>query len=102
MTEKFTRWDPAQYMSDSADMLAYLEACVAEDPGDGKLIQEALGDIARARSMSELARKTGMSREGLYKALSSEGNPSFSTILKVTRALGLELKPVSAPGDDAA
>ena len=90
MTEQFSRWDAADYLNSEEDMALYLEACIDEDSGDGHLIQAALGDIARARNMSELARKVGMSREGLYKALSGEGNPSFATILKVARALGLE------------
>ncbi|MEJ2419247.1 MAG: putative addiction module antidote protein [Exilibacterium sp.] len=90
MTEKFTRWDAADYLNTEEDMILYLESCAEEDSGDGRLILAALGDIARARNMSELARKVGISREGLYKALSGDGNPSFSTILKVSHALGLE------------
>jgi len=73
-------------------MRLYLDACIEEDSGDGSLIRVALGDIARARNMSELASKVGVSREGLYKALSEKGNPSFALMLKVTRALGLELR----------
>lgn len=65
--------------------------CVEEDPGDGSLIRRALGDIARARGMTQLARDTGLAREGLYKALSQEGNPEFATIMKVIKALGLKL-----------
>ena len=66
-------------------------ACCEEDPGDGSLIRAALGDIARARGMAQLARDTGLSREGLYKALSKDGNPEFSTVVKVIHALGLKL-----------
>ncbi len=91
MNESFSRWDAADYLQDEQAMADYLDACIEEDPGDGRLILAALGDIARARSMTRLARQTGLTREGLYKALSGEGNPSFATILKVARALGLEL-----------
>ncbi len=92
MAEKFTRLDTADYLSSEEDMNSYLEACIEEDNGDGRLIAAALGDIARARNMAQLAREVNMSREGLYKALSGKGNPSFSTILKVARSLGIELK----------
>lgn len=91
MTEKFTRWDAADYLNSEEDIRHYLEACTEEDLGDGSLIRAALGDVARARNMSQLARQVGMSCEGLYKALSGKGNPSFTTILKVARALGLDL-----------
>jgi len=98
--EGFSRWDSADYLKTEEDMQLFLDACADEDPGDGSLIRSALGDIARARSMMQLSRDTGMTREGLYKALSSEGNPEFSTIIKVVRALGLKLtvpaKPASA------
>ena len=70
-------------------MALYLEACLEEN--DPALITHALGVIARARGMTQLAKDTGISREGLYKALSAEGNPEFATILKVTRALGIKL-----------
>jgi probable addiction module antidote protein len=92
MAEKFTRLDTADYLSSEEDMNSYLEACIEEDNGDGHLIAAALGDIARAKNMAQLAREVNMSREGLYKALSGKGNPSFSTILKVARSLGIELK----------
>ena len=71
--------------------MLYFDACIEEDPGDGSLIRVALGDIARAHGMTKLARDTGLAREGLYKALSADGNPEFSTILKVIKALGLKL-----------
>ncbi len=74
----------------------YLEACFEEDPGDGSLIRAALGDIGRAQGMAQLARDTGLSREGLYKALSPEGNPEFSTVVKVIKALGLRLHAAHA------
>ena len=73
-------------------MRLYLEACAEEDPGDGSLIRAALNDIAWAQSMSLLARKIGMSREGLYKALSENGNPTFATVIRITRALGIQLR----------
>jgi probable addiction module antidote protein len=87
----FSRWDSAEHLKTEEDMRLYLEACFEEDPGDGSLVRTALGVIARARGMTQLARETGLARESLYKALSSEGNPEFSTILKVTRALGLHI-----------
>ena len=91
MTEKFSRYDAADYLKTEEDMALYLDACIEEDPGDGSLIRTALGSIARAKGMSQLARDTGISREGLYRALSAEGNPEFSTVMKVIRALGVKL-----------
>jgi probable addiction module antidote protein len=91
MAEKFSRWDSADYLKSEEDIDLYFEACLAEDPGDGSLIRSALGAIARARGMSQLARDTGLAREGLYKALSPEGNPEFATVMKVIKALGLKL-----------
>ncbi|MHB1620782.1 MAG: addiction module antidote protein [Sulfuricella sp.] len=91
MAEKFSRWDVVDYLDTDEDMALYLDACIEEDPGDGSLIRSALGDIARARGMTQLAHDTGLTREGLYKALSAEGNPAFSTIFKVVRALGVKL-----------
>ena len=96
MTETFTRWDPLNYLKTDEDFRLYLEACAEEDPGDGSLIRAALNDIARARNFSALARETGMTREGLYKALSKDGNPSFATIAKITRALGMRLHITAA------
>jgi len=91
MNEQFSRWDPVDYLESEYDMVAYLDACLAEDPGDGSLVRTALGDIARAKGMSQLARDTGISREGLYRALSPEGNPEFATVMKVIHALGVRL-----------
>ena len=91
MTEKFTRYDTAEYLKTDADMAAYLDACFEEAGDDPAFIAHALGIIARARGMSQLARDTGLARENLYKALSSDGNPEFGTILKVIKALGLKL-----------
>ena len=92
MPETFTRWDVTDYLRTEEDIRYYLEAAVDEDPGDGSLIRAALNDIARAQNMSQLAREVGMTREGLYKALSEKGNPSFATVLRVTRALGMQLR----------
>jgi len=89
--EGFSRWDAADTLRTDEDAVMYFQACLEEDPGDGSLIRAALGDIARARGMSRLARETGLSREGLYQALSAKGNPEFGTIMKVIRALGLKL-----------
>ena len=80
MSEAFTRWDVTEHLRTREDARLYLEACAEEDPGDGSLIRAALNDIARAGNMSRLARDVGMSREGLYKALSEDGNPSFATV----------------------
>jgi probable addiction module antidote protein len=91
MTEKFTRWDPVDHLQGSEDMALYLDACLDEDPGDGSVVRAALNDIAQAQGMSQLARDTGLTREGLYKALSPAGNPEFSTVLKVIKALKLRL-----------
>lgn len=91
MAEKFSRWDAADHLEDLGDVAAFLEAVVEEAGDDPAFIAEALGVIARSGNVSELARRTGLSREGLYKALSADGNPSFATILKVAKALGLRL-----------
>ena len=79
------------------DMALYLKIAIEESAEDPAAVPRALGDIARSQNMSELARRVGMSRDGLYKALSAEGNPTWNTILKVTTALGLrfELRPVA-------
>ena len=97
MSEKFSRWDPADDLTTEEDIALYFQACVDEDPGDGSLVRAALGDIARARGMSQLARDTGLAREGLYRALSPEGNPEFATVMKVIKALGLKLGVQTVP-----
>lgn len=99
---KLSKWDVVDHLQTEEDMALYLDACVEDDPGDGSLIRAALGDIARARGMSQLARDTGLAREGLYKALSAEGNPEFSTIMKVIKALGLTLHASAAPREKVA
>lgn len=92
MTETFTKWDAVDHLRTLADMRRHLEACSEEDPGDGSLIRAALNDIARVGNMSRLAGEIGMSREGLYKALSENGNPSFATVMRITRALGMHVR----------
>ena len=99
MAEKFTRWDAADYLESAEDMALYLDACLDEDPGDGSLVRAALNDIARARGMTQLARDTGLTREGLYRALSASGNPEFSTVFKVIKALKMKLH--AAPAVDS-
>ena len=92
MSEKFTDWDVTEHLRTREDARLYLEACAEEDPGDGGLIRAALNDVARAGNMSRLARDAGMSREGLYKTLSEDGNPSFATVMRITRALGMHVR----------
>lgn len=87
-----TRFDVAEHLRTPEEMAAYLEACFDEADGDAAFIAKALGDIARAKGMAQVARDAGLSRESLYKALSGERSPSFDTILKVISALGLKLK----------
>jgi probable addiction module antidote protein len=86
-----TRYDVAEHLRTPEEMAAYLEACFEEAHGDAAFIAKALGDIARAKGMSQVARDAGLSRESLYKALSGERSPGFDTILKVMRALGLKM-----------
>lgn len=90
-TESFTPYDTADYLGSVEDAAAYLEAAIEEAGDDPAFIAQMLGTIARSGNVSELARRVGMSREGLYKALSAEGNPSFATIVKVANALGLRI-----------
>ena len=89
-TLKLRKWDSAEHLKSDEDMAAYLEACLQEAGDDAAFIAKALGNIARAKGMTQLSKDTGLGRESLYKALSGEGNPSFATILKVTHALGLK------------
>ncbi|MBT5922283.1 MAG: putative addiction module antidote protein [Cellvibrionales bacterium] len=91
MTIKTTRWDSAEYLKTDEDVKLYIEACIEEAGDDPAFIVHALGVVARARNMSQLARDTGLTREGLYKALSPEGNPTFSTVAKIAKALGFQL-----------
>ena len=101
MSEQFSRWDPVDHLQSEEDMAMYLDACLEEDPGDGSVVRAALNDIARAQGMTQLAKATGITREGLYKALSPVGNPEFSTILKVIKALKIKLH-ASAGGEPLA
>ncbi len=94
--EKFSRYEPADYLRSEADAVAYLAACMEEADDDVAVVAAALGDIARAYGMVRLARETGLTREGLYKALNKDSNPSFGTVLKVMKALGLKLTPSAA------
>ncbi|MEE6031123.1 addiction module antidote protein [Avibacterium paragallinarum] len=91
--EKLTDFDVAEYLNNEDEMQLYLNEVLQED--NMELILSALGDIAKARNMSQLSRETGISREGLYKALSGSGNPTFATVLKVIKALNLtfQVKP---------
>jgi len=88
---KLRKWDSAEHLKTDEDMVQYLEACLEEAGDDAAFIAKALGTIARAKGMTQLANETGLGRESLYKALSGEGNPSFATILKVMTALGIKL-----------
>jgi len=100
MANTFTsRYDVAEHLRTPEEMAAYLDACLEEAQGDAAFIAKALGDIARAKGMSQVARDAGVSRESLYKALSGERSPGFDTILKVLRALGLRLHAQSVDAD---
>lgn len=92
--EAFTRFDAAEYLETAEDIAAYLGA--AAEHGDAQDISRALGTVARSRGMSALARETGITREGLYKALSGDGNPSLDTVLRIVKALGVEMSFKSA------
>ena len=93
-----TRYDVAEHLRTPEEMAAYLEACFEEANGDAAFISKALGDIARAKRMAQVARDAGLSRESLYKALPGERSPGFDTILKVIDALGLRLHAVASRG----
>lgn len=95
MAEEFSRYDTAEFLKTEEDMLLYLDACLED--GDSTLTTHALGVIARVRGMSQLARDTGISREGLYRALSADGNPEFATVMKVIKALGMKLNIIMDP-----
>ena len=91
-------WDVLDHLQTQEDVIAYIEA--AFEDGDPQVIAVALGDIARAKGMAQIARKAGLGRESLYKALSPDGNPEFATVLKVVTALGLKLHPEPASTKD--
>ena len=99
MPEKKTKtrpWDPARYLENDEDIATYLDAALEEEAP--AVLAAALGDVARARGMTEIARETGLGRESLYKALSPEGNPDFGSVHKVVRSLGLELHVTARSG----
>ncbi len=87
---KTVRWDPAEHIKSEKDVVAYLDA--AFEDGDPAVVSAMLGHIARSRGMAKVAKKAGLGRESLYKALSKDGNPKIGTVLKVVQALGLKLK----------
>lgn len=91
MTIKLRKWDSAEHLKTEEDMQAYLQACIDESNGDAAFIAKALGNIAKAKGMTQLSKETGLGRESLYKALSGDVNPSFDTVIKVVRALNLRL-----------
>lgn len=93
---KTSRYDVAEHLRTPEEMAAYLEACIEESNCDASFVAKALGDIARAKGMTQVAREAGLSRESLYKALSGDRTPGFDTILKVTQALGIELHATPA------
>ena len=93
-----TRYDVVEHLRTPTEMAAYLEACLEEAGGDAAFIAKALGDIARAKGMAQVARDAGLSRESLYKALSGERSPDFDTVLKVIEALGLRLHADASRG----
>src|SRR2546429_9893478 len=93
---KTTPYDVAEHPRTPEEMAAYLDAWLEEAPDDAAGIAKALGDIARAKGMSQVAKDAGLSRESLYRALSAGGNPSFATVLKVARALGMKLHAEAA------
>jgi probable addiction module antidote protein len=96
MKTKTTPYDVAEHLRTPQEMAAYLDAWLEEAPDDAGGIARALGDIARAKGMTQVAKDAGLSRESLYRALSAEGNPSFATVLKVARALGVKLHAQAA------
>jgi probable addiction module antidote protein len=89
MALKTKRWDPVEHLDSDEAIVAYVDAALED--GDPAVIAAALGDVARARGMSQISRDAGLSRESLYKALSADGNPEFSTVVRVMKALGLRL-----------
>ena len=97
MSSKLTKWDSASYLKTDEDIAAYLSACFEEAGDDAAFITHALGVVAKAKGMTQLAKQTGLGRESLYKALSGDGNPSFATILKVMRALGVQIHTEVSP-----
>jgi len=91
MAVKLRKWDSAIHLKTEEDMQAYLQACIEASNGDAAFIAKALGNIAKAKGMTQLAKDTGLGRESIYKALSGDVNPSFDTVIKVVKALNLPL-----------
>nr|WP_245774091.1 addiction module antidote protein [Rugamonas rubra] len=91
MALKTSKWDSAEHLQTKEDIALYLEACLDEAGDDAAFITKALGNVARAKGMAQLAIDTGLGRESLYKSLSGDGNPSFTTIVKVLHSLGMRL-----------
>ena len=94
MSVETRRWDIAEHLDSDESIALFLEAVFEE--GDPSLIAAAIGDVARARGMTQIAREAGLSRESLYRALSEQGNPEFGTVLRVLKALGVKLAPIPA------
>ena len=94
-------YDVAEHLRTPEEMACYLEACIEEADGNAAFIAKALGDIARAKGMSQVASDAGVSRESLYKALSGDRKPTLDTVLRVVRALGLKLRAEALPGSAA-
>ena len=92
MSIKLSQWDSAAHLKTDEDIEAYSDACLEEAPDDAALIAKALGNVAKARGMTQLSKDTGLGRESLYKSLSGDNNPSFDTIFKVAQALGLKIR----------
>lgn len=90
-----SRYDAADYLQSPEARAAYLQAVFEDYGDDARVVAKALGDVARAEGMQKVAKETGLNREGLYQALSGDGNPSFATILKVMNVVGVELRPVA-------
>jgi len=101
MAIRLKNYGAADHLHDPEEMAAYLEASLIESDGDVSFVAKALGDIARAKGMADIANETGLGRESLYKSLSADGNPQLDTILRVAKALGLEfsVRPATCPPD---
>jgi probable addiction module antidote protein len=98
LAETYSRWDVTEYLQTVEEVRCYLEMCAEEDPGDGSLIRAALCNIVNGRNFDRVAHEIGISGEGLYSAMSTDGDPSFVTVMRVIRALGMELRIVPADG----
>ena len=103
MPERYSEFDAAEYIETDQDARLHLELCTELDPGDGSVIRAALNTVARARNVSALAREIGLDRSNIYEALSEDGNPTLTTLLKITSALGLRLRlePIEMGTEDA-